>query len=350
MNIPKDQMTPLERMIAYGSGKAYDRMPCTPMVSTAFTHELGYSTVDYYKDPKVMSSVAIEGYRAASSDSVSFGAILHGLAQGLGCDFQLKALSVPVIENTIENIYERTDDIDPQSGMSGRIVQVSLEALKRTIDTLGKEVVIGSSIAGPLTTASFMIGAEKLLKDMRRQPENVHRVLRLATDATLPYIDAMNALGIRCSLADPVSSCTLISKKNFEVFSQPYLKECMDRIMAFHGKGSTVHICGKSQPIWDNLIEIGAASISIDNEEDLGVIRESHGERICIAGNVDPVNVLRYGTADMIYENVRVAIEKGRGSQKGFILSSGCGVPIETPIASINHMLDATRLYGQYSQ
>lgn len=348
MRIKKDEMTPKERMIAYTSGKPYDRMPCTPMVSTAFVNELGYSTIDYYNDPLVMARVAVEGYKMASTDSVSFGAILHGVAQGLGCEFSIKESSVPVIERPVLTDYSMLDQIDIHQLTKGRIVQVSIEALKRVIDTLGDEVAIGTSVAGPFTTASFMIGAEKTLKDLRKSPEELHKVLRLATDATLLYIDIINDLGLRCSIADPVSSSTLISKKMFETFSQPYLKECMDRIKTAHGKGASIHICGKSKPIWDNLIDLGAAAISIDNEEDLEDIRKSHGDRICIAGNVSPVDVLQNGTKQAIYEHTRIAIEKGRGNPKGFILSSGCGIPIGTSIENINHMLDATRIYGRY--
>lgn len=348
MRILKDEMKPIERMMAYTGGKPYDRMPCTPMVSSAFINELGYSTIDYYHDAQVMASVAIGGYRLASTDSVSFGPILHGVAQGLGCGFQFKESSVPVIEQPLLKSYKDLDKIDVEKVLDGRIIQVSVEALKRVIDTIGKEVPIGTSIAGPLTTASFMIGAEKTLKDIRRSPEEIHEVLRLATDATLKYIDVANNLGLRCAIADPFSSSTLMSKKMFETFAQPYLTECMDRIKSAHGKGGTIHICGKSKPIWDNLIDLGASAISIDNEEDLSDIKRSHGSRICIAGNVSPVDVLQNGKREAIFEHTRIAIEKGRDSEKGFILSSGCGIPIGTSIENINYMLDATRVYGRY--
>lgn len=348
MQLFKDQMTPKERMIAYTSGKEYDRMPCTPMVSTAFVKELGYSTIDYYHDANVMTSVAIEGYKKAPTDSVSFGAILHGVAQGLGCKFQFKECNVPVIEKAALASYSDLDKIDIDKVLDGRILHVSIEALKRVIHSIGDEVSIGTSVSGPFTTASFMIGAEKTLKDLRRSPEDIHKVLRVATDATLKYIDITNELGLRCSIADPFSSSTLVSKTMFETFSQPYLKECMDRIKNVHGKGGTIHICGKSRPIWDNLIELGASAISIDNKEDLSVIRKSHGDRICIAGNVSPVDVLQNGDQDTIYEHTRIAIEKGSGTKKGFILTSGCGIPVGTSIQNINHMLNATRIYGRY--
>jgi len=348
MKFPKDQMTPKERMTAYVTGKAYDRMPCTPMVSTAFVNELGYSTIDYYHRADIMANVAIEGYRAAPTDSVSFGAILHGVAQGLGCKFQFKESSVPVIEEPVLRSYKDLERVDVDKVMDGCILKVSVESLKRVIDAIGDEVSIGTSVSGPFTTASFMIGAEKTLKDLRRSPEDVHKVLEVATAATLKYIDAMNALGLRCSIADPFSSSTLISKRMFEQFSQPYLEKCMDRIKSVHGKGGTIHICGKSKPIWDNLIDLGAGAISIDNEEDLSDIRASHGSRICIAGNVSPVDVLQDGTKDSIYEHTRIAIEKGRGNEKGFVLTSGCGIPIGTSIENINHMLDATRQFGRY--
>ena len=48
-----------------------------------------------------------------------------------------------------------------------------------------------------------------------------------------------------------------------------------------------------------------------------------------------------------IYEAVRVCCEKGMGSKNGYILASGCDIPIGTPPEKIMHFIDAARVYGR---
>jgi uroporphyrinogen decarboxylase len=60
----------------------------------------------------------------------------------------------------------------------------------------------------------------------------------------------------------------VISPKQFKEFGQPYLTRLVDFIHG-HGRGVTLHICGKTRAIWEQMADTGADCLSIDNAADL---------------------------------------------------------------------------------
>ena len=234
--------------------------------------------------------------------------------------------------------------IDPYK--DGRI-SYFLEALKVTNEKIGSQVSVGSSMGGPFTAAAFLRGTEDFLKDISRNPEMVHKLLEISTQSVLNYIDAICDLGLSPSIAEPIASSTLISAKTFREFSKPYLKRCMDRIIERRGSGTTLHICGKTKKIWEDMVDIGIANLSLDNIEDIGELKEQFGDKVCLIGNVYPVDTIMRGTIEEIYNEGRECIRKAYDSPKGFILSSGCDIPIGTHPDKIIAMMDCVRIYGQ---
>jgi uroporphyrinogen decarboxylase len=52
------------------------------------------------------------------------------------------------------------------------------------------------------------------------------------------------------------------------------------------------------------------------------------------------------GTPAQVRAAVRTCICKAHGNPKGLIVASGCSLPVETPFANIDAMLDAVREVG----
>jgi uroporphyrinogen decarboxylase len=63
-------------------------------------------------------------------------------------------------------------------------------------------------------------------------------------------------------------------------------------------------------------------------------------------GNVTPSNLLK-NTPDEVDEEARTICEK-MGDKKGFILGSGCEVPINTPPENVDALINAARKYGRF--
>jgi len=203
-------------------------------------------------------------------------------------------------------------------------------------------------MGGPFTTAAFLRGTENFLKDLTKNPEKAHRLLEISTESVIRYIDAVSDLGLSASIAEPIASSTMISSKRFREFAKPYLKKCMDRIIERCGSATTLHICGRTKSIWKDMIDVGIGNLSLDNVEDIGELKEEFGDKVCLIGNVDPVETIMRGTREDIYIESKECIKKAYDSPKGYILSTGCDVPIGTDPDKIIALMDAARIYGKY--
>ena len=159
---------------------------------------------------------------------------------------------------------------------------------------IGKEVEIGSDIAGPFSIAAFVRGTENFLRDIIKNKDNAHKLLEIVTQNNLRYIDTVTDMGFGVGICDPVASLSMISLNQFREFAKPYLKICIDRIAEKIGGVSYVHICGKTKAIWKDIIDMGVENLSIDNCEKIEDAVEIVGDKACIMGNVDPVDTMRF--------------------------------------------------------
>jgi uroporphyrinogen-III decarboxylase len=66
-----------------------------------------------------------------------------------------------------------------------------------------------------------------------------------------------------------------------------------------------------------------------------------------IFGNIEPA-AFQIGPPERVYELCRVAIEKGKKAQSGFILGNGCGMPPTAPPANVYAMTKAAHELGWY--
>lgn len=343
-----DQMTPKERMEAFASGKEVDRIPCAPFLGESVAPIFGHTIYEYNHSIDALVNVAVGSFEKFRPDSIGFGPGLQGIPEAMGSKVTFPTNNTPYISEPAIKDYSEIDklkSIDPYR--DGRISNF-LEALKITIEKLSNDVGVGTSVGGPFTTASFLRGTDKFLRDLSKNPEMAHKLLEISTQSVINYIDAACDIGLAPSLAEPNASCTMISEKNFVEFAKPYLKKCMDRIIERTGSGTTLHICGKTKKIWGHMVDIGIGNLSLDNVEDIGELKEAYGDKVRLIGNVDPVEIIFRGTKEDIYEEAKQCIIKAYDSPKGFILSTGCDVPIGTHPDKIIALMDAARMYGKY--
>ena len=80
---------------------------------------------------------------------------------------------------------------------------------------------------------------------------------------------------------------------------------------------------------------------------DLGHLKETYGDKICLIGNIDVSQLLPYGTSNEVNKNVkeciRVAAQGG-----GYILSACTDITNACNVENVLTMISATKKYGQY--
>ncbi|WP_373600562.1 uroporphyrinogen decarboxylase family protein [Paraclostridium bifermentans] len=346
--IIKDQMTPKERMEAFAKGKPMDRILCSPFLAESVSSIFGHTINEYNHSVDALVDVAIGSFDLFRPDSIGFGPGLQGVPEAMGSEVVFPTNNTPYISKPAISDYSEIGKLKPIDPYKDGRIKYFLEALKITQDKLNSVVGVGTSVGGPFTTACFLRGTDKFLRDLTKNKDMAQQLLEISTQSVINYIDAACDIGLAPSLAEPIASSTMISEKKFEEFAKPYLKKCMDRIIERTGGGTTLHICGRTKKIWGHMVDTGIANLSLDNIDDIGELKEVYGDKVCLIGNVDPVDTIMRGSIEDIYNEARECIKKAHDSKCGFILSTGCDVPIGTKPENIKALMDAARIYGAY--
>lgn len=342
----KDQMTPKERMIAFSKGDPIDRIPIVPDMGVTMASFIGATTYEYYTSSEVLKDTEVALFKRLRHDSVGVSTTLRGMAEAMGSEIgyppdNITFLKKPVVENPGD--ISKLKIIDPEK--DGKL-PVLLEALQKIRDEIGDEADIGASMTAPFSVCASVIGTDNLLRWIVKRPEAVHEVMEIITLCNEQYIKALGKIGFSTGFCDPVSSTSLIKKKHFDEFSLPYLKRNVEHVMRYCNSKPTIHICGGSKDLWRDIMEIGIGNFSIDNCEDLQDAKEIMGHKVCITGNVPPVDALLLGNKDDIDSAVRECVKKAWDSPCGFILSTGCQIPKGTKIENIEYFMEAGKKYG----
>lgn len=195
-----------------------------------------------------------------------------------------------------------------------------------------------------------VVGAEEFLLWMISDPELNHKVLRKVTDylaEAAGYI-VKNVGPIVLSSAGPSDSNDLISPKQFETFSLPYLISVHERSMKAGIRGFSVHPCGnqtKNIEMWAKAP--GATGVNFDYRTPLERCVEVFGNKTMVVGNIEPAKYL-YADYDFIFnkttECMKIAATK---SKFGYMVGPGCEMPTETPGLHIAAMIQATKKYAE---
>ncbi|AUN03061.1 methylcobamide--CoM methyltransferase [Clostridium botulinum] len=344
----KEEMTPKERIVAFSKGEEIDRIICVPDMGVTMAPFIGVTARDYYHSAQLMADLEIALFKRLRHDGVSISTSLRGVAEAMGSkvgypEYGISYLIEPAI-NSIDEI-ESLKVVDP---LKDGNLPTLLEAIKLTRDALMDKVDVGAAMSGPFSVAASVVGTENLLKWMIKYPKKVHTLMDIVAESNNRYIEEVAKLGVSIGFADPVSSTSLISPKQFREFSLPALKKNINKIKEKTGGAPGIHICGKSKELWEDVVNAGISNFSIDNAEDLEEAKNIMGDRVVITGNVPPVDVVYRGNKEAIFKSVKGCIKKGHDSKKGYILSTGCQIPMHTSIENIEMFMEAGKTYGKY--
>jgi uroporphyrinogen decarboxylase len=168
--------------------------------------------------------------------------------------------------------------------------------------------------------------------------------MKFATEVVREVGDALIDAGFAPSLGEAAASCSLISPYIYREFIKPYHK---DLCSYFRSKKRfmSLHICGKIDPIMEDILETGIFLLSLDAGSSLSKLTQMADNKLVIMGNV-PTTHFSNGTRDEMETSIRQCIETA-AAESGYILASGCEIPFDSTEDRIDHFFEYSRQYGR---
>lgn len=348
-----DTMTNMERMKAYAMGEKVDRIPFSLAGADSLVGLYGYTEAEYRDSLDVQFDVAnkVREEFCGSGMFATTNLSLHGLGIAMGSTPVYPENNFEYIKDFVIKDYSDLDALvfDPETNP---YLQEKIKRAHEIRERMGGRCMVVTGGAGPMTAAISLREPELFLRDLSRDKENAHRLLDFCVKSTLKWIEYnCKEFGkIPVALSDPGTSANLIGKKAYLEFSKPHTADLLNGIKEITGSIPGIHICGKTKHIWNDLVDLGFPSFSVDNCEDLEELKHTIGDKMKISGNVPPTEVMRFGTIDDVIESVKTCLIKGSDSPCGFSLAVGCQVPLGTPRENLEAYMYAARRYGRGAQ
>ncbi|PYN05834.1 MAG: hypothetical protein DME02_18240 [Candidatus Rokuibacteriota bacterium] len=350
-------VTPRERVVAAYKGQRADRVPAYPIAGSFAGCLDGLSIEEYCTNPKKAVKAMINYYERFQPDIMIAFNDLAKEAEAVGCRVKYSDYVVPSIDQHVlqddKGLLARLEVPDP-------LKQARLPAFLEQCEALSAQKfpsALGAVLVGPWTIAMLMRNPELMCLDTLDDPEFVHELMRFTTEFAKRMGDAVLATKIGLSYSDPTASCSLVGPETYREFIKPYHKELVDYFKAKKA-GTTVHICGTTHQIHEDLVDVGFVAITIDLDQQADptlyvdqldrLITLGNQKNVVAIGNVD-VTIFERATKAEIEAEVRRCIDTA-GTRSRFVLSTSCELPPRANPDCVKWFMEAAREYGRWDR
>jgi uroporphyrinogen decarboxylase len=290
--------------------------------------------------PQEMARVNIETTRRMGLPIIYMGSgYKNSLVAALGGRLRFRGAGAPDLAEPLIAHADEVEELDIDDLAKDVLVQTVWEATRIVASELGDEVVVAATAWGPFTLATQIHGVENMMRSMIKRPEDAERVVEFATQLAMRFYAPLLEEKVisMISIADMSSSGDLISRQHFAELALPYLQMLI--VDAKNKEAyALVHVCGDTSDKLDLLAETGADCVSVDHKIDLGEAKDLFRGRTCLAGNVNPSDVLLQGTPADVEAACRDCLDKA-ATGGGFILMPGCDIPPTVPEENVRAFL-----------
>lgn len=318
------------------------RVAALPLLSAPAAKMLGVNVSDMVLDPDLQAkAVKALADRYSSAASVSM-MDLSVEAEAFGAAVRFSDDEVPSVIGALVEDYDSAEALTVPPLESGRIMMCvkTTELAKRLITD--RPYLAG--VIGPYSLVGRLMSTEEALIACYTDPDTVTLLLEKATEFLIGYINAHKAAGADgVVMAEPLAG--MLSPALAEEFSEPFVRKIVemtqtdDFAVVYHNCGDNVSL------MLDSIIRTGSAAYHFGNSSDMVYILNNVPAGTCVMGNVDPVGQFKQGTEQSIKVAAIDLMEKCSGFP-GFVISSGCDVPVGAPLENIDAFYDAVNEFN----
>lgn len=335
---------------AAAKGISADPIPLALIVDSPWIPGyLGISHLDYYLKPDVWFESNLRVAREFTdvipfpSWWVEYGMAIEPSAFGTRIHFYPDRTPDVIPSLFREDDIDRLPPVNPRTdGFMPLALHLYCLQKQRILDAGFTMPVVAAR--GPLCTAAFVRGVNEFMLDLTEHAEAAHRLIAYSTNAVIGWLKAQASVigetveGIFV-LDDIVG---FLSRRMYQEFAHPYLKQICD---AFPKEWVKVyHNDANVKPFLADLPDTGFDVLNFTHNIDIADARERTGGRMCLMGNVSPLEIGVRGPAEQVREESLRVLRRMEG--KG-ILSVGGGVSPGMPGENVRAMAGAVREFGR---
>ena len=290
------------------------------------------------ENPDLVCEVTLQPVRALGVDAAILFSDILVIPEAMGLPYQMVESKGPWFEQTIDTPADinRLHLANPGADLS--FVTDGISLIKKE---LNNEIPLIGFAGAPWTIFSYMIegkGSKTFSKArtfLYQHPEASHKLLQLITDSTIVYLKAQIAAGVNLvQLFD--SWAGILSPKQYEQFSMPYIKQICDAITevpkTVFPKGAFFARAA--------LADLNCDVIGLDWNMGIEESKRLVGGKKALQGNLDPC--VLFADAKMVVEETTAMLN---AFGPGLIANLGHGVYPDTPLDNVKLFVNTVKNY-----
>ncbi|MDD1756145.1 MAG: MtaA/CmuA family methyltransferase [Methanomassiliicoccales archaeon] len=321
-----------------------DRPPCVCPMQTGTLDLMKASGAfwpDAHEDPGLMCQLALAAHEVAGLESIRVPFEVSVDASAFGAvTADRKLRRGPTI---LSNRVPRREDFEamevPEPARSGK-VPIVLQAI-RSLKGKARETPIICGMVSPHMLAFQLIGDQAAMMDMYQDPIFLKAVMHTAKSFAISYAEAASEAGADViTMVDAFASGDFLSPDQYREFAMPYQAKVCKEVEKL-GIPLILHICGDTTAILPMMAGTGANGISVDHEVEISYAKTVCHGKAAVLGNICPSTTLLKGSPQEVTSATMRCLEAGTDA-----VAPGCGLALETPLANLKAMVEATKRFG----
>ncbi len=331
-------MNSLERVQAAISFQKTDRLPVIAQVFGHAAIRSGVKLSDYLRSGELLAQYQIEALEHYGYDAVFALMDTSVETEAIGSQLTYPDHQYPFVKTYAAEIAVLSKFKIPDPWRAGRMPEL-LKAATLLRNKFNDTVPVVGCVLGPMTLATQLMGMEKALYLAIDDTQEFSRLLQFATDVVIRFGLAQLEAGVHLPIVfDPSSTPLVVPPQFYREFISPHLKQVFD---AFKAAGSLInwlHTAGPTDQILAYYpqmgVELANIDFCVDPQHAIELLPDT-----CLDGNIKPLSFVEDEVDQIRQEALKLSsLFEKRG---GFILSSGCEIPLEANPLNIKAMVQA---------
>ncbi len=338
-------MTSRERVLEALSRNTPDIPPVAILTQSAtvgMMDRTGASWPEAHSDPERMARLGCAQAELFGFESVRVPFDITAEAERLGCEVRMGTREdIPSITRRAYGFDPFSDDfpdiddlMSPSEFVSGGRPTMVAEAVRIASGNWGDTHPVCAGMLGPVSLLGQLASTETMAVSTMLEPGWTERWCSALAGIQEEYAKLLRDSGADIiTVVEGVASPDVLDPSFFDRLSGSHM-----RGMLPSGIKSVLHICGTTDPILGMVGSSGVDAFSPDPCMDPRKVLEGVGDRVAVAGAVDPVNTLLFGDPGKVRDEARMFSEAGY-----HLITPGCGLAPLTPDANLGALAGAFR-------
>jgi MtaA/CmuA family methyltransferase len=342
-------MTSLERVMTTVRHQVPDRVPVDLHNFLAAVRHAGLPMDEALQDGEMIAESQLRSWKDFGHDVLLVENGVIAEAQACGCEAEYRPNQPPdLLTHILADGLERVADLKVPDPFTTHPMCEVLKAVRILSREVGDRVfIMGRADQGPAALYGALRGYEQFIIDLEldEQPELVRQTLDYCRRVHQRYAEALKEAGAHGTSMGG-AGVDLIGPRLHRTFCHPYARDVIQAV-GVEGFPYSLHICGDSTLILDDMVATGAQFLELDYKTDMRVAKEKLRGRATFMGNINPVLLWGATSPADVDAAAREAIEI-LAPGGGFILGPGCALSLDTPDDNVHALVEAARKYGRY--